>query len=188
MWPAPRSSASLDVQAISGCETPTWRANRDWGERLKDSAPYFADLLQHSTNGAYWYATDLRRQLHNINTPMLHVGSWYDVFQYDTLTMFTGLREQAMTAEARRSQKLIMGPWGHLLPYAIPTSKGTGDIDFGPEALIELHDIHLRWFDHFLKGVQTSLFEEAPIRLLEDLKQHFVVNGHCRHLFQLFAL
>ncbi len=138
---------------------------RDWGERLKDSAPYFADLLQHWTNGSYWYATDLRRQFYNINTPMLHIGSWYDVFQYDTLTMFTGLRERAMTAEARRSQKLIMGPWGHLLPYAVPTSKGTGDIDFGPEAVIELHDIQLRWFDHFLKGVQTSILEEAPIRL-----------------------
>src|SRR5258707_4098719 len=70
-----------------------------------------------------------------------------------------------MTAEARRGQKLIMGPWGHLLPYAIPTSKGTGEIDFGPEALIELHDMHLRWFDHFLKGVQTSILDEAPIRL-----------------------
>jgi putative CocE/NonD family hydrolase len=138
---------------------------RDWGERLKESAPYFADLLQHWTDGPYWYATDLRRQLHNINTPMLHVGSWYDIFQYDTLTMFTRLREQAMTTEARQQQKLIMGPWGHLLPYATPTSKGTGDIDFGPEALMELHAVQLRWFDHFLKGTQTGLFEEAPIRL-----------------------
>ena len=138
---------------------------RDWGERLKDGAPYFADLLQHWTDGSYWRATDLRRQFPNMNAPMLHVGSWYDVFQYDTLTMFTGMRAQAMTEEARRSQKLIMGPWGHLLPYATPTSKGTGDIDFGPEALIELHDIHLRWFEHFLKGVKTGILDEAPIRL-----------------------
>lgn len=138
---------------------------RDWGERLKDGAPYFADLLKHWTNGPYWYATDLRRQFAHIKTPMLHVGSWYDVFQYDTLTMFTGLRDQAMTLEARRNQKLIMGPWGHLVPYAAPTSKGTGEIDFGPEALIELHDIQLRWFDYFLKGVESGVLEEAPIRL-----------------------
>jgi uncharacterized protein len=112
-----------------------------------------------------WYTTDIRRQFHNINVPMLHVGSWYDVFQYDTLTMFTGLREQAMTAAARNTQKLIMGPWGHLLPYATPTSKGTGEIDFGPESLIELHDIQLRWFDYFLKGMTTNILDEAPIRL-----------------------
>ena len=96
---------------------------------------------------------------------MFHVGSWYDVFQYDTLTMFNGMRSQAMTAEARRSQKLLMGPWGHLVPYAAPTSKGTGEIDFGPEALIELHDLQLRWFDHFLKGVNNNVRDEPPIRL-----------------------
>jgi putative CocE/NonD family hydrolase len=96
---------------------------------------------------------------------MLHVGSWYDAFQYDTLTMFTGLREHAMTPEARRGQKLLMGPWAHLLPYAAPTSQGTGDIDFGPEALIELHAIQCRWFDYFLKGIDNGVLDEAPIRL-----------------------
>jgi putative CocE/NonD family hydrolase len=96
---------------------------------------------------------------------MFHVGSWYDAFQYDTLTLFTGLRGHAMTPEARRGQKLLMGPWGHLLPYSVPTSKGTGDIDFGPEAEIELHAAQLRWFDHFLKGAQNGVLEEAPIRL-----------------------
>jgi putative CocE/NonD family hydrolase len=79
--------------------------------------------------------------------------------------MFTGLRNHAMTPEARRCQKLIMGPWGHLVPYAAPTSNGTGEIDFGPEALIELHDMQLRWFDYFLKGVNTGVLDEAPIRL-----------------------
>jgi len=138
---------------------------RDWRERLKDGAPYFSHLLQHSTDGSYWHTMDIRRQFHNINAPMFHVGSWYDVFQYDTLTMFNGMRSLAMTAEARQSQKLLMGPWGHLLPYAEPTSKGTGEIDFGPEALIELHDLQLRWFDHFLKGVNNSILDEPPIRL-----------------------
>jgi putative CocE/NonD family hydrolase len=138
---------------------------RDWEERLKDGAPYFADFLRHSTDGPYWWAVDLRRQFHNVNVPMLHVGSWYDAFQYDTLTMFTGLREHAMTPEARRGQKLLMGPWAHLLPYAAPTSQGTGDIDFGPEALIELHAIQCRWFDYFLKGIDNGVLDEAPIRL-----------------------
>jgi uncharacterized protein len=138
---------------------------RDWGERLKDGAPYFADFLRHPTDGPYWHATDLRRQLHDVNVPMFHVGSWYDAFQYDTLTLFTGLRERALTPEARRSQKLLMGPWGHLLPYAVPTSQGTGDIDFGPEALIELHALQLRWFDHFLKGADNGVLDEAPVRL-----------------------
>ena len=138
---------------------------KDWAERFKDGAPYFADFLNHPKDGPYWQALDLRRQLYNINVPMLHVGSWYDVFQYDTLSMYSGLRERALTQEARQNQRLLMGPWAHLLPYAQPTSRGTGDIDFGPEALIELHDVQLRWFDYFLKGVENSVADEAPIRL-----------------------
>ena len=137
----------------------------DWGDRLKDAVPYFADFLKHPTDGPYWHATDLRRQLNNINVPMLHVGSWYDAFQYDTLTLFGGLRERAMTAHARQGQKLLMGPWAHLLPYFIPTSGGTGDIDFGPEAMFELHDIQLRWSGYFLKGQDTGVLDEPPIRL-----------------------
>ena len=93
------------------------------------------------------------------------MGSWYDVFQYDTLSMYSGLRQQALTQAARRNQRLLMGPWAHLLPYAQPTSRGTGDIDFGPEALIELHDVQLRWFDYFLKGIDNGAADEAPIRL-----------------------
>jgi hypothetical protein len=79
--------------------------------------------------------------------------------------MFNGMRERAMSERARRGQRLLMGPWAHLLPYAVPTSKGTGEIDFGPEAAIELHAAHLRWFDHFLKGADNGVLDEAPIRL-----------------------
>jgi len=137
----------------------------DWGEHLKDGAPYFADYLRNWKYNAYWEATDLRRRFHEFDTPMLHVGSWYDVFQYDTLTMYQGMRDKAASESARRAQKLLMGPWAHLFPYSVPTSKGTGEIDFGPEARIELNAIQLRWFDHFLKGVDAGVLEDSPVRI-----------------------
>jgi putative CocE/NonD family hydrolase len=137
----------------------------DWGERLKNGAPYLARYIGNSKYGPFWAETDLRTRFNQIDVPMLHVGSWYDVFQYDTLTMFNGMREHAMSERARLGQRLLMGPWAHLLPYAVPTSKGTGEIDFGPEAVIELHAAHLRWFDHFLKGADNGVLDEAPIRL-----------------------
>jgi len=70
-----------------------------------------------------------------------------------------------MTNEARVSQKLLVGPWAHLFPYTSPTSTGTGDIDFGAEALIDLHEIQLRWFDHWLKGLDTGLLDEPPVKI-----------------------
>src|SRR5262249_61467820 len=78
---------------------------------------------------------------------------------------FGGLRQHAMTAEARTQQKIVIGPWAHRFPYTSPTSQGTGDIDFGPKACIALHETQLRWFDYYLKGINTGILEEAPVKI-----------------------
>jgi putative CocE/NonD family hydrolase len=96
---------------------------------------------------------------------MYHVSSWYDIFLRDAIIHFNGLRSRAMTPEARGGQKLLLGPWAHLFPYTTPTTGGTGDIDFGPNAFVDLHDVQLRWFDYWLKGIDTGIFAEPPIRL-----------------------
>jgi hypothetical protein len=96
---------------------------------------------------------------------MYHVTSWYDIFLHGGLANFGGLRRQAMTETARAAQKLLVGPWAHLFPYTNPTSTGTGDIDFGPAALIDLHEVQLRWFDHWLKGVDTGILDEPPVKI-----------------------
>lgn len=124
----------------------------DWIERLGDGAPFLEDVLYHSVDGPYWWANDIRRELYNIDVPMLHIGSWYDINTWDTPLVFNGLRQGAMTNYARSHQALFMGPWAHLLPYSQPTSGGSGDIDFGPDSEVFLPDMYLRWFDHFLKG------------------------------------
>jgi uncharacterized protein len=89
--------------------------------------------------------------------PMLHIGSWYDSFASETLNTYRGMRDHAGSDLARQHQAVLMGPWAHLLPYNLPTSGGTGDIDFGPEAPIFLLDTELQWFDHYLKGGGDNL-------------------------------
>lgn len=138
---------------------------RDFGEWCKEGASYVAEMLAQPSYGPYWQASDLRRRFADVNVPALHVGSWYDIFQYDTLTMFSGFRNGAMSEEARRGQHLLMGPWSHLMPFAVPTSQGTGEIDFGPEALIQLHEIELEWFEYHLKGVPNGVLEKPPVRI-----------------------
>jgi len=96
--------------------------------------------------------------------PMLHVGSWYDANQWTTTAVYQGLRDHAGSDLARRNQALLMGPWAHLLPYNLPTSGGTGDIDFGPDAAIFLLDAELQWFDHYLKHDGQEL-PRAPVRI-----------------------
>jgi len=136
-----------------------------WGDLLRPVARYLTDYLRHPENGPYWWAINVERQHTNINTPMYHVTSWYDIFLRGGLAHFCGLRQHAMTVEARTQQKILIGPWAHRFPYTSPTSQGTGDIDFGPNAGIELHETQLRWFDYYLKGVNTGILEEAPVKI-----------------------
>jgi putative CocE/NonD family hydrolase len=137
----------------------------DWADLLRPVARYLTDYLRHPEDGPYWWSINLERQHSNISVPMYHVTSWYDIFLRGGLAQFCGLREQAMTAAARTHQKLLVGPWAHLFPYTAPTSRGTGDIDFGEQARIQLHDTQLRWFDFWLKGRNTGILEEPPVTI-----------------------
>jgi len=137
----------------------------DWAERLHDGAPYLADMLKNWKAGSYWGETDLRRLCKNVTTPAMHIGSWYDAFQFDTLTMYTQMRRDARSEKARRGQRLIMGPWAHLLPYSVPTSRGTGDIDFGAEAKVELLADQERFLRHWLGGTENQILDEPPVRI-----------------------
>jgi uncharacterized protein len=137
----------------------------DWAERLREGAPYLADMLKNWKAGSYWGETDLRPLCKNVTAPSMHIGSWYDAFQFDTLAMYTQMRRDARSEKARRGQRLIMGPWAHLLPYSVPTSRGTGDIDFGPEAKVELLAAQERFLRHWLGGTESQILEEPPVRI-----------------------
>jgi uncharacterized protein len=79
--------------------------------------------------------------------------------------MFDQMRRDARSEKARRGQRLIMGPWAHLLPYSVPTSRGTGDIDFGPEAKVELLAEQERFLSHWLGGTENEILDEPPVRI-----------------------
>jgi uncharacterized protein len=136
-----------------------------WAELLAPVAGYLGDYLRRPEDGPAWWPLNLERRHGEIDVPMYHVTSWYDIFLHGGLANFSGLRRHARTEAARRAQKLLIGPWAHLFPYTSPTSTGTGEIDFGPEALIDLHEIQLRWFDHWLKGVDTGILDEPPVKI-----------------------
>jgi len=136
-----------------------------WADLLGPVARYFTDYLRHPEDGPPWWEINLERRHGEITAPMYHVTSWYDIFLHGGLTNFCGLRRHAATAAARGAQKLLIGPWAHLFPYTSPTSTGTGDVDFGPGALIDLHEIQLRWFDHWLKGIDTGILDEPPVKI-----------------------
>ena len=101
-----------------------------------------------------------------VTVPSLNVGGWYDIFLKDTITNFTTMREHGATPEARQS-KLLIGPWSHG-GFINPI----GELNFGfgsSAAFIDLQmdfvSLQVRWFDHWLKGIDTGMLKEAPIKL-----------------------
>ena len=136
-----------------------------WADLMEPVARYLGEYLRHPDDGPYWWAVNLERQLYNVDIPVFHVTSWYDIFLRGGLKAFCGLQDQAMGEAARANQKLLVGPWAHLFPYNSPTSRGTGDIDFGDNARIELNETQLRWFDRWLKGIETGITEEPPVKI-----------------------
>jgi putative CocE/NonD family hydrolase len=101
-----------------------------------------------------------------VTAPTFNIGGWYDIFLQDTIENFRIMRTQGNTPEARQS-KLLIGPWIHG-GFTNPV----GELNFGMGATaamidlqIDLMSLQLRWFDHFLKGVDTGITSEAPIKL-----------------------
>jgi putative CocE/NonD family hydrolase len=39
-----------------------------------------------------------------------------------------------------------------------------GEIDYGADAAVAFHPLRLRWFDHWLKGIDTGIMDEPPVR------------------------
>ena len=138
---------------------------QDWIGRLQETAPYFREYFAQERDGPYWWRLNLLRNLDGIKIPMFHVSSWYDIFLEGALNAYAAITQRGGNALARRSQKLLVGPWAHIRPYTRATSGDTGDIDFGPNAAIELHDHLRRWFDYWLKDTDTGIMDEPPVSI-----------------------
>ncbi|MEM1434907.1 MAG: CocE/NonD family hydrolase [Pseudomonadota bacterium] len=129
------------------------------GPSLGFNVRHFQDWLDHPSYDAYWQPLNLEARADEMRVPALNIGGWYDVFLRSTIGSYTTMREQALTEAAREGQRLVIGPW----PHGWNRSTTTGQIDFGPDALIDAEALQLAWFDHWLKG--KPLPAMAPVRI-----------------------
>jgi len=71
------------------------------------------------------------------------------------------MAERGGSEEARRGGCLVMGPWHH----HIGTERVVGEVDFGPDAIVDLHALQRRYLDRWVRGLDDGLDAEPPIRL-----------------------
>lgn len=122
---------------------------------------YIFDMMTHGDYDDYWKQPDVNWSQHYDETsdiPMMHITGWYDSYTGGTITNYLGL------SKIKKSpMRLLVGPWLH----SRNTQSSAGDVEFGADAAIaDFHeDMHLRWFDHFLKGRRNGVEQMPPARI-----------------------
>jgi putative CocE/NonD family hydrolase len=88
---------------------------------------------------------------------MYHLTGWYDTYTEAAPENFT-----ALSNLQKAPQKLLIGPRTHTTNWFNTYS---GNAEFGPAAAEDYRQFLLRYMDQELKGMQTGLAGEPPVRL-----------------------
>ena len=173
-WAVGLSSEAIRRQLASGEQPPADQRSLDmdavmWHLPLADhplfhqTAPFWDAWMAHPTPDQYWRPISPNAAYERVGVPALNISGWYDIFLWGTFENFRGMRQHGATEEARRNQRVIIGPWTHG-----QFSGSFPEREFGPEAssdAIDLTGLHLRWFDRWLRGVDNGVDHEAPVMI-----------------------
>ncbi len=149
---------------------PLYDATPNHPEVLKEFAPesFYHEWLAHPQPDDYWQKLSPKTYLKDVDLPMFHIGGWFDTYLRGTLHLYDDMASRNTTP-----QHLLVGPWAHL-----PWSRQVGQTDFGDQAVSPVDQMQVRWFEEFLKGVDTGLLREAPIcwfKMGSNLWQNFPI-------------
>lgn len=130
---------------------------------IREYAAFYREWLTHRIADDFWLPSSPHAGYEQISVPALNISGWYDIFLWSTFQNYTGMKQRGGTEQARRHQRLIIGPWTHM------NFSGTfPEREFGPAGsavAIDLPGIHLRWFDHWLKGEENGIDAEPPVMI-----------------------
>ena len=120
---------------------------------LGELAPFLFTWWENDQADAlYWEPLRIEDRYEAIDTPALHITSWFDQFHVGTLRNYEGLRARAATEAARAAQTLVVGPWGHYPPKStLLGSVRVGELDLGLGAFLDMEALQLAWFKRWLQ-------------------------------------
>ncbi len=120
-----------------------WR--RMWLERLEHAVLFPEAWLRHQRRDAYWKHGSVCEAFDRIRCPVYAIGGWADAYTNAIPRLLAGLLVP---------RKGLVGPWAHVYPHnGIPGPA----IGFLQEAL--------RWWDQWLKGMETGIMAEPMYRV-----------------------
>ncbi len=128
--------------AVTGA---TWRER--WRERiaLAADAPAVAEWLRHQERDAFWRHGSVNEAYEAIAVPVLAVGGWQDGYSNAIPRLLAGLSVP---------RKGVIGPWAHGYPHTA-----------APGPSIDFLRLAIRWWDHWLRDVDTGLMAEPAYQV-----------------------
>ena len=126
--------------------------------------PDLDEATKHQTFDSYWDAMSYQNKFETINVPTLHISGWYDDEQIGTFINYSGMRTKSSSQKSRDNQAIVIGPWGH----NVNISSKLGEVDFGPDAVINLDDIELNWFRKWLLDETTQVGKRAKMFIMGE--------------------
>jgi putative CocE/NonD family hydrolase len=126
--------------AIAG---PGWRDL--WLDRLENTPRFIESWLSHQRRDEFWKHGSVTEDLAAIKCPVYIVGGLADGYSDTVLRLAEGMGPRA---------KALLGPWSHNFPEMGVPGPNMG---FLQEAL--------RWWDHWLRGLDTGIVDEEPVRI-----------------------
>lgn len=109
------------------------------------------EWFDHPRYDSYWEDIDVTEHLADVDTPLLNVSGWYDMFLPGHLDLYEAIEEDAGPL-AREEQRFIVGPWDHEAYVTVTPDRG-GERKFGYRAAggtALLSDLSLEWFGRWL--------------------------------------
>ncbi|MDH3316761.1 MAG: CocE/NonD family hydrolase, partial [Gammaproteobacteria bacterium] len=115
-----------------------------WLERLEQNRPFPAAWLEHQHRDDFWKQGSVCEDFGKIKCAVYAVGGWADGYSNALPRLLEGLKGP---------KKGLIGPWAHNFPHT-----GTPGPNVG-----YLQDA-LRWWDYWLKGIDTGIMDETVLR------------------------
>ncbi|MFV3128328.1 CocE/NonD family hydrolase [Niveispirillum sp. KHB5.9] len=125
--------------AIAG---PGWRET--WMKRLEANRCWSEVWLAHQSRDEYWRQGSVCEDYGAIDIPVLAVAGWDDSYSN---AMFR------LLANLPGPRKGLVGPWSHVHPHL-----------GSPGPRIGFLQETIRWWDHWLKGIDNGVMDEPMLR------------------------
>lgn len=116
-----------------------------WLDRLEHAVLFPEVWLKHQQRDAYWKHGSVCENYNQIACPVYAIGGWADAYSNAI---------PRLLARLQVPRKGLIGPWAHAFPH-----------DGVPGPTIGFLQEVLRWWDHWLKGIDTGIMDEPMLRV-----------------------